>query len=185
MFRDLQRHLILIVQVFVLLLLLQMKVLKLLLLVVVAYISVVVLVLELVHDKSRRKLIFGTLCVVVTVAMYASPLTVMVRGLNYAQSISYSYRILSEYAFQMELDRNCKSRNALLSKSFNRFLVQIIPELRLISHVMLCMQSMVIRTRSVEFMPFLLSLFNFINGAVWFGYAFVGQLDIFIAVSEL
>jgi solute carrier family 50 protein (sugar transporter) len=47
------------------------------------------------------------------------------------------------------------------------------------------MQSMVIRTRSVEFMPFLLSLFNFINGAVWFGYAFVGQLDIFIAVSEL
>ncbi|CAK9195007.1 unnamed protein product [Sphagnum troendelagicum] len=99
----------------------KMKVLKLLLLVVVAYISVVVLVLELVHDKSRRKLIFGTLCVVVTVAMYASPLTVM---------------------------------------------------------------SMVIRTRSVEFMPFLLSLFNFINGAVWFGYAFVGQLDIFIAVPN-
>lgn len=87
MFRDLQRHLILIVQVFVLLLL-QMKVLKLLVLVLVAYISVVVLVLELVHDKSRRKLIFGTLCVVVTVAMYASPLTVMVRGLNYAQTIS-------------------------------------------------------------------------------------------------
>ncbi|CAM6017772.1 unnamed protein product [Sphagnum balticum] len=99
----------------------KMKVLKLLLLVLVAYISVVVLVLELVHDKSRRKLIFGTLCVVVTVAMYASPLTVM---------------------------------------------------------------SMVIRTRSVEFMPFLLSLFNFINGAVWFGYAFVGQLDIFIAVPN-
>lgn len=118
MFRDLQRHLILIVQVFVLLLLLQMKVLKLLLLVVVAYISVVVLVLELVHDKSRRKLIFGTLCVVVTVAMYASPLTVMVRGLNHAQSISYSYRILSEYAFQMELDRNCKSRECFAIKIF-------------------------------------------------------------------
>jgi hypothetical protein len=42
---------------------------------------------------------------------------------------------------------------------------------------------MVIRTHSVEFMPFLLSLFNFLNGLVWFGYAFVGGLDIFIAVS--
>lgn len=42
---------------------------------------------------------------------------------------------------------------------------------------------MVIRTRSVEYMPFLLSLFNFINGLVWTGYAFVGGVDIFIAVS--
>ncbi len=86
--------------------------------------------------------------------------------------------------FKWSLTGIAKVVNALLSKSFDRFLVQITPELRLISHVMLCMQSMVIRTRSVEFMPFLLSLFNFINGAVWFGYAFVGQLDIFIAVSE-
>jgi hypothetical protein len=44
---------------------------------------------------------------------------------------------------------------------------------------------MVIRTHSVEFMPFLLSLFNFLNGLVWFGYAFVGGLDIFIAVSTI
>ncbi len=42
---------------------------------------------------------------------------------------------------------------------------------------------MVIRTRSVKYMPFLLSLFNFINGLVWFGYAFIGGVDIFIAVS--
>jgi hypothetical protein len=44
---------------------------------------------------------------------------------------------------------------------------------------------MVIRTHSVEFMPFLLSLFNFMNGLVWFGYAFVGHVDIFIMVSIL
>jgi hypothetical protein len=44
---------------------------------------------------------------------------------------------------------------------------------------------MVIRTHSVEFMPFLLSLFNFMNGLVWFGYAFVGHIDIFIMVRVL
>lgn len=33
-------------------------------------------------------------------------------------------------------------------------------------------------------MPFLLSLFNFINGLVWFGYAFLGGIDVFIAVSR-
>lgn len=46
------------------------------------------------------------------------------------------------------------------------------------------LQRLVIRTRSVEYMPFLLSLFNFINGLVWFGYAFLGGIDVFIAVSQ-
>jgi solute carrier family 50 protein (sugar transporter) len=40
---------------------------------------------------------------------------------------------------------------------------------------------MVIRTRSVEYMPFLLSLFNLLNGAVWSGYSIVTR-DIFVAV---
>ncbi|KAG0572328.1 hypothetical protein KC19_VG085400 [Ceratodon purpureus] len=49
----------------------------------------------------------------------------------------------------------------------------------------LTVMGMVIRTRSVEYMPFLLSLFNFINGLVWFGYAFLGkQTDIFIAIPN-
>ncbi|KAH8944717.1 hypothetical protein BDL97_13G127300 [Sphagnum fallax] len=100
---------------------LRMKVLKLLAIVAVGFVFVVVLILELVHDKTRRKLIIGTLCVVFAVGMYASPLTIM---------------------------------------------------------------RMVIRTHSVEFMPFLLSLFNFLNGLVWFGYAFVGGLDIFIAIPN-
>ncbi len=50
-------------------------------------------------------------------------------------------------------------------------------------HSTIIVQCMVIRTRSVEFMPFLLSLFTFLNGAAWFGYAFVGKVDIFITVS--
>ncbi len=50
-------------------------------------------------------------------------------------------------------------------------------------HSTLIVQCMVIRTRSVEFMPFFLSLFTFLNGAAWFGYAFIGKVDIFITVS--
>jgi solute carrier family 50 protein (sugar transporter) len=48
----------------------------------------------------------------------------------------------------------------------------------------LTVMKMVIRTRSVEYMPFLLSLFNFINGLVWTGYAFIGGVDIFIAIPN-
>jgi solute carrier family 50 protein (sugar transporter) len=59
----------------------QMKVLKLLAIVVVGFVFVVVLILELVHDKTRRKLIIGTLCAVFAVGMYASPLTIMVSNL--------------------------------------------------------------------------------------------------------
>ncbi len=59
----------------------QMKVLKLLAIVAVGFVFVVVLILELVHDKTRRKLIIGTLCVVFAVGMYASPLTIMVSNL--------------------------------------------------------------------------------------------------------
>ncbi len=59
----------------------QMKVLKLLAIVVVGFVFVVVLILELVHDKTQRKLIIGTLCAVFAVGMYASPLTIMVSNL--------------------------------------------------------------------------------------------------------
>jgi solute carrier family 50 protein (sugar transporter) len=57
---------------------LQTKALKLLGAMMVSFILVVVIVLEVVHDKHRRKLIIGVFCAVFSVGMYASPLTVMV-----------------------------------------------------------------------------------------------------------
>ncbi len=56
----------------------QTKALKILGAMMVSFILVVVIVLEVVHDKHRRKLIIGVFCVVFSVGMYASPLTVMV-----------------------------------------------------------------------------------------------------------
>ncbi|KAG0575878.1 hypothetical protein M758_5G036700 [Ceratodon purpureus] len=99
----------------------RMKVMTLSLAVVVGFIGVLVLVLEVVPDKEKRKLIIGTLAVVFSILMYASPLTIM---------------------------------------------------------------RTVIKTRSVKYMPFLLSLFNFLNGVVWTGYAFIGGIDIFIVIPN-
>ncbi|WOH14987.1 hypothetical protein DCAR_0934517 [Daucus carota subsp. sativus] len=41
----------------------------------------------------------------------------------------------------------------------------------------LSVMRMVIRTKSVKYMPFLLSLFSFLNGLCWASYALIGQFD--------
>lgn len=43
----------------------------------------------------------------------------------------------------------------------------------------------VIQTKSVEFMPFLLSLFVFLNSSAWTVYAFLPQKDFYIAVPNI
>ncbi|KAL5670837.1 hypothetical protein ACJX0J_015143, partial [Zea mays] len=43
-----------------------------------------------------------------------------------------------------------------------------------------CMQKRVIATKSVEFMPFSLSLFSFLSSALWMAYGLLGR-DLFIA----
>uniref|UniRef100_A0A452ZPI6 Uncharacterized protein n=1 Tax=Aegilops tauschii subsp. strangulata TaxID=200361 RepID=A0A452ZPI6_AEGTS len=43
-------------------------------------------------------------------------------------------------------------------------------------------QGKVIKTRSVEYMPFVLSLVNFLNGCCWTGYALI-KFDLYITVS--
>ncbi|KAI5058589.1 hypothetical protein GOP47_0026759 [Adiantum capillus-veneris] len=98
----------------------KMQMMKWILAVVVAYSVVILVVLLGLHSLTTRQLAAGSMCVVVAIAMYASPLSVM---------------------------------------------------------------GLVIKTRSVEYMPFLLSLFNFLNGAVWSGYSIVTR-DIFVAIPN-
>ncbi|KAJ7557797.1 hypothetical protein O6H91_04G010600 [Diphasiastrum complanatum] len=48
----------------------------------------------------------------------------------------------------------------------------------------LSVMKLVITTKSVEYMPFLLSLASFVNGLIWTSYAFLGRLDVFIIVPN-
>ncbi|XP_002989708.2 bidirectional sugar transporter SWEET4 [Selaginella moellendorffii] len=98
----------------------KMKVLRMLGAVLAAFAMVVALTMLLAHTHDARTTIVGSVCVVVAVAMYVSPLSVM---------------------------------------------------------------KLVIQTRSVEYMPFLLSLFVLINSLVWMLYA-VATKDIFIGIPN-
>ncbi|GLJ36365.1 hypothetical protein SUGI_0730010 [Cryptomeria japonica] len=86
----------------------------------VALATVVVVTIVAVHTHSGRQLVAGTACVVLSVAMYASPLSVI---------------------------------------------------------------GIVISSKSVECMPFLLSLFNLINALVWTAYSVFAK-DIFVAIPN-
>lgn len=44
------------------------------------------------------------------------------------------------------------------------------------------MQGKVIKTKSVEYMPFTLSLVNFLNGCCWTAYALI-KFDLYVTVS--
>ncbi|GLJ21809.1 hypothetical protein SUGI_0407280 [Cryptomeria japonica] len=82
--------------------------------------TVVVITILVIHTLANRQLLAGTLCVIFSIAMYASPF---------------------------------------------------------------CVMREVIKTKSVECMPFLISLFNLLNALVWFAYSFVTK-DIFIRVPN-
>ncbi|XP_048422706.1 bidirectional sugar transporter SWEET4-like isoform X3 [Pyrus x bretschneideri] len=82
------------------------------------------LVIKLAHTYSKRSLIVGLVCVLGNIAMYASPLSVMVIKLK-----------------------------------------------------------LVITTKSVEYMPFFLSLFIFLNSVAWFTYAQL-RFDIYLTIPN-
>ncbi|XP_062169013.1 bidirectional sugar transporter SWEET5 isoform X2 [Alnus glutinosa] len=87
---------------------------------IIFFACVVFVTLHFFHTTKERSTIIGTVCIVLNVLMYASPLTVM---------------------------------------------------------------RMVIRTRSVKYMPFTLSVANFCNGVVWMIYALL-KFDLFILIPN-
>ncbi|XBH56179.1 hypothetical protein VPH35_078082 [Triticum aestivum] len=51
-----------------------------------------------------------------------------------------------------------------------------------VSDIVGCMQGKVIKTKSVEYMPFFLSLLSFLNGVCWMSYALI-KFDLYVTVN--
>lgn len=123
------------------------------LLVELVFLAVVIFItMTFLHTTKSRSMLIGILCIVFNIIMYTSPLTVMVCIYVFiCWSLCYLVVI------------------PLWSLSHTH------------THWHSSWQRMVIRTKSVKFMPFYLSLANFLNGSIWLIYALL-KFDPYITV---
>ncbi|RDY00691.1 Bidirectional sugar transporter SWEET5, partial [Mucuna pruriens] len=120
---------------------------------------VVFLVMTFVHSQKQREVIVGPICIVFNILMYCSPLTVM---------YPISVLVYNKYTYFFSL-------SVLLFNFALCFFFNFDPNKK--------EQRQVIKSKSVKYMPFLLSLTNFFNGAVWTTYA-VLKWDLFVMIPN-
>ncbi|MCL7023887.1 hypothetical protein MKW94_020049, partial [Papaver nudicaule] len=164
----------------------QMTVLLALLLVV--FVSISLVSVFAIHDHNFRKLFCGFAATIFSICMYASPLSVM-RLVIQTKSVEVMPFFLSLFVF---LCVTCWLAFGLLGR--DPFL--IVPngvgcglgELQLILYAIfsICMYSsplsvmkLVTQTKSLEFMPFYLSLFVFLCRTSWSAFGLLGR-DLFL-----
>jgi solute carrier family 50 (sugar transporter) len=114
------------------------------------------------HTHRARKAFVGSVGLVASVSMYTSPMVAAV-------SIYRSPNPLPPADFPLYFTASAGTKISGWSPTtpVDRY----------------CMQKRVIATKSVEFMPFSLSLFSFLSSALWMAYGLLGR-DLFIAVSR-
>ncbi|URE47808.1 hypothetical protein MUK42_15335 [Musa troglodytarum] len=157
---------------------------------------VVVAVLLAAHTHEKRSLIVGILCIIFGTCMYASPLAVMVRPhwkhckvrasviaalcLMAYPRICHGRLTRSGPALRVPMDNHGAIAQSLaqivttIAAGFY-FICYIGQERRHSDHAAMCHRrigkKLVIQTKSVEYMPFTLSLASFLNGACWTTYS--------------
>lgn len=117
---------------------------------------VVAITLVFLHGTKSRSALVGILCIIFNIMMYTSPLTVMVRLFVYF-----------------------KTKLVFVKKKKKKQIDELIFFIFFSKNL----QTRVIKTKSVKYMPFYLSLANFANGIVWFIYALI-KLDPFVLVKK-
>lgn len=142
----------------------QMKVTVIVIPVIIMFCIIASISAFVFHDHHHRKVFVGSLGVVASVIMYASPLVAVVSYL-----FSNSQLVSTK---ETNLRIICLFSHSFQSKSCLIILVTL-------NNVQL--QKQVIVTKSVEFMPFYLSFFSFLNSSLWMAYGLLSH-DLFIAV---
>lgn len=132
---------------------LQKKIFLYLVIEVIFMAAVVFITLYFFHTTKTRSMFIGILAIVFNVAMYTSPLTVMVCSRSILWLIHFFY---------------VGARSRIINSS-------------LFFKTTVFWQHMVIKTKSVKYMPFTLSLFNFLNGVIWVVYALL-KFDPYVLV---
>lgn len=127
--------------------------------------AVIVLGSLQISDFSLRRVVVGLISVASLISMFASPLFVIV-SLFKAYPVDFYTDDTLFFFFP----------NLKIASSFNRCFVYLI--------IIYFFQNLVIRTKSVEFMPFYLSLSTFLMSISFFLYGIFND-DAFLYVSSL
>lgn len=117
--------------------------------------TLILLITHFALPGSLRVKVMGWICVSLSVCVFAAPLTIVV---------SENYNYWWVHLVKLSLHNTTSPVSYSFINSF------------------LAMQARVIRTKSVEFMPFYLSLFLTLSATMWFAYGFFLH-DICITVS--
>ncbi|KAA8533641.1 hypothetical protein F0562_030925 [Nyssa sinensis] len=116
------------------------------------------------HDRYHRKVFVGSIGLVASVAMYGSPLVVVVSLLLFPQ------------CFISSLDSTAKFVIYIYIYIYMHSYIHFLPYFQL--------QKRVIKTKSVEYMPFYLSFFSFLASSLWMAYGLLSH-DLFLAAPNL
>lgn len=128
---------------------------------------IIIITMTTLHTDKKRSLLVGVICDIFNVCMYVSPLTVMVRPSLQSHTFK-TWVYLVNYPHFV----------------FFECLIYIYWQIFSVSFSYILWQKQVITTKSVEYMPFYLSLTNFLNGSIWTAYALI-KFDIYMLVISI
>ena len=142
---------------------------KILLLLNVGVFGLILLLTLLLSAGQHRVVVLGWVCVAFSVSVFVAPLSIIVR----TQQLTIIYRSTSIAGYRVccTIDCTCASGHQSTYVQLVRCLVAWL------------LQRQVVRTRSVEFMPFSLSLSLTVSAVVWFLYGLLIK-DKYVAVSK-
>lgn len=129
------------------------------------------------HDKKKR---VKVMLIVLVEIIFIAGVTALV--LIIAHTTQRRSMVVGIIAILFNIMMYAAPLSVMVSINGNLYIDYLLNQFYYMMTMMMMMQKLVITTKSVEYMPFFLSLASFANGVAWTTYAFL-PFDPFIAVS--